>query len=233
MRLRFERSRGVIQRVRWNLRESALMFRLGLLKLAENTGLTNVRNPVAALDTAPSTETRPYLQRRQGLLAEMSPRSDKARLARMLLKIAFMAAIFLAGYLTGRLATLEKAPTVDATVNQGLAASSGPELLAPLALSASPATVLPEASMASAPFSEVITPKSVSTLPVNAPPSGDEVREIQAWLKALGFDPGPLDGLPGPQTTAAVRHYQNVRQKEETGLLDRSLLQDMRKQVGQ
>jgi hypothetical protein len=248
MGLRFERSVGVFQLVRWNLRESALMFRLGLLKLAENTGPTNVRNPIAALETAPSTETSPYLQRRQVLEPEMSPPSDKARLARTLLKIAFMAAIFLAGYLAGRLTTPEKAPTVEATVNQGLAAPSVPEPLAPLASSAPPATVLPEASMASAPpvskvtaeaslpptpVSEVTAPKSVSTLPGSARPSSDEVRETQAWLKALGFDPGPLDGLPGPQTTAAVRHYQNVRQKEETGLLDRSLLQDMRKQVGQ
>lgn len=32
--------------------------------------------------------------------------------------------------------------------------------------------------------------------------------EIQAALKALGYDPGPLDGKPGPKTTAAVKHFQ-------------------------
>ena len=30
----------------------------------------------------------------------------------------------------------------------------------------------------------------------------------QAALRALGFDPGPLDGVPGPRTRAAVRAFQ-------------------------
>jgi len=41
------------------------------------------------------------------------------------------------------------------------------------------------------------------------------VRETQAWLKAFGFDPGPLDGLPGSRTMAAVKRYQATRQAEE------------------
>lgn len=114
MGLRFDRSRGVIGLVRWNLRESALMLRL--LKLAEYIGPANVRNPVAALDTtrshpsifsiwipAPSTETRQSSQPSHILQSEISPLPDRARLGRILLKLAFMAALFLGGYLTGRL----------------------------------------------------------------------------------------------------------------------------------
>lgn len=56
---------------------------------------------------------------------------------------------------------------------------------------------------------------------------------MQAWLKAFGFDPGPLDGVPGSRTLAAVKRYQAARQTEETGLLDRSLLRQVRKQAGQ
>lgn len=38
--------------------------------------------------------------------------------------------------------------------------------------------------------------------------SGDIVTRIQAALQQLGFDPGPVDGLIGPQTQAAVEGYQ-------------------------
>ncbi|MCB2224176.1 MAG: peptidoglycan-binding protein [Actinobacteria bacterium] len=37
---------------------------------------------------------------------------------------------------------------------------------------------------------------------------GSAVREIQAVLEAAGFDPGPVDGVYGPKTVAAVKAYQ-------------------------
>jgi peptidoglycan hydrolase-like protein with peptidoglycan-binding domain len=39
-------------------------------------------------------------------------------------------------------------------------------------------------------------------------PSRDEVRLLQAQLKAAGFDPGPVDGLLGPKTQSALQHYR-------------------------
>ena len=65
------------------------------------------------------------------------------------------------------------------------------------------------------------------------PLNSDEVLETQAWLKAFGFDPGPLDGLAGPKTTDAVKRYRTARQMEETGSLDRSVLRQVRQQSGQ
>ena len=38
--------------------------------------------------------------------------------------------------------------------------------------------------------------------------SSDTVRAVQAALSKRGFDPGPIDGVPGPRTTAAVRAFQ-------------------------
>ena len=35
-----------------------------------------------------------------------------------------------------------------------------------------------------------------------------EVHELQIRLRALKFDPGPLDGIKGPLTSAAVRRFQ-------------------------
>src|SRR6516225_7395253 len=34
------------------------------------------------------------------------------------------------------------------------------------------------------------------------------VREIQFMLLRLGMDPGPIDGIAGPQTLGAVRRFQ-------------------------
>src|SRR5215467_11451440 len=34
------------------------------------------------------------------------------------------------------------------------------------------------------------------------------VREIQFMLLRLGMDPGPIDGIAGPQTLGAVRKFQ-------------------------
>ncbi|MCL6581102.1 MAG: L,D-transpeptidase family protein, partial [Firmicutes bacterium] len=41
--------------------------------------------------------------------------------------------------------------------------------------------------------------------------AGPYVRELQERLQSLGFDPGPLDGIFGPRTEAAVIHFQRSR----------------------
>lgn len=38
--------------------------------------------------------------------------------------------------------------------------------------------------------------------------SGPLVKTVQRALKALGYSPGPIDGIYGPQTVAAVRAFQ-------------------------
>ena len=46
------------------------------------------------------------------------------------------------------------------------------------------------------------------------------VRGVQRGLHELGFNPGPIDGIPGPITQAAVRNYQESRGIEPTGVAD-------------
>lgn len=50
---------------------------------------------------------------------------------------------------------------------------------------------------------------SPSTLQIGA--RGSTVTTLQQSLKAAGFDPGPIDGVFGPRTNAAVRAYQASR----------------------
>jgi membrane-bound lytic murein transglycosylase B len=42
----------------------------------------------------------------------------------------------------------------------------------------------------------------------NAPMAREDLLTLQERLNALGFDAGPVDGLPGPQTRAAIRRFQ-------------------------
>jgi peptidoglycan hydrolase-like protein with peptidoglycan-binding domain len=50
------------------------------------------------------------------------------------------------------------------------------------------------------------------------------VRQIQARLIEHGFDPGPADGVDGPQTREAIRAFQVKMGIEATGEVDRGLL---------
>jgi len=38
--------------------------------------------------------------------------------------------------------------------------------------------------------------------------SKDEIRFVQARMKVVGFDPGPVDGVMGPKTKTALRRFQ-------------------------
>jgi len=49
---------------------------------------------------------------------------------------------------------------------------------------------------------------------------GLDVLDLQQRLRALGYDPGPIDGIFGPLTERALRRYQQDRSLQPTGALD-------------
>jgi type IV secretory pathway VirB10-like protein len=65
----------------------------------------------------------------------------------------------------------------------------------------------------SAPVAEPVAPPppappaEVASAPLNK----DEIREMQGKLGAAGFTVGPIDGIVGPQTQAALRRYTQSR----------------------
>ena len=60
----------------------------------------------------------------------------------------------------------------------------------------------------------------------------DEIGEVQGWLRAYGFHPGPVDLMAGPRTFAAVKAFEAAHQLPETGNLDRALLETLRRTSG-
>jgi peptidoglycan hydrolase-like protein with peptidoglycan-binding domain len=78
-----------------------------------------------------------------------------------------------------------------------------------------------------------LLPERTHASPIPVDRSDRELtRRAQIQLKALGFDPGSVDGNIGPQTEAALRAYQQAHRLPATGRLDevtlRSLLPEMR-----
>ena len=54
-------------------------------------------------------------------------------------------------------------------------------------------------------------PAAVAVAAPSRPLSKDEIKELQDKLGAAGFTAGPIDGVVGPQTQAALRRYAQSR----------------------
>jgi hypothetical protein len=154
---------------------------------------------------------------------------------------ALLAIILVGGYLFGRVSSpgctpLASAVCTEAQVQPSPASTpSAPERQTVVVLaSLPPQPTSPFPSSAAMPLPAAA--ETIPPLPEKKPAvvilSNDEVREMQAWLKAFGYDPGPIDGYAGARTTAAVKRYQAARGTQETGQLDRPLLRQVRRQAG-
>ena len=64
-------------------------------------------------------------------------------------------------------------------------------------------------------------------------PLQDTVRQSQIYLAALGFDPGPADGLIGKRTRSAVQHFQRRAGLTPTGRITDELLRLLQTAVTQ
>jgi len=53
-------------------------------------------------------------------------------------------------------------------------------------------------------------------------------REVQTRLKALGYDPGPIDGAMGPKTREAVRQFQRARSLVVDGVVGPRTIAELR-----
>jgi lysozyme family protein len=60
---------------------------------------------------------------------------------------------------------------------------------------------------------------------------GDRVRQLQAALTQLGFDPGDIDGEFGPNTSAAVTAFQGAHGLPPTGTADQATQQALAREL--
>jgi hypothetical protein len=231
MGLRFDASLGAFRLVQWNARELALTARLGLLSLTQRIGSTS---GLEAGQTSPKlsrvfvpalTKSRRCANHGQSLKAVPARQFDGRRLR----LIATAVVALLLGYVGGRATIWQSGPILAASAEVAVDASHAPEGLAPSAW----ASQIDAVQEASPPVAEMSTSQS-ATVPVSQsqPLTADEVREAQAWLNAFGFSTGPIDGLAGTQTMAAVKRYRIARNMEEPGGLDQAVLKQMRQQSG-
>src|SRR5687768_4692980 len=66
----------------------------------------------------------------------------------------------------------------------------------------------------------------------SSPAGSQRVREVQRRLKRAGARPGPVDGLFGPLTRAAVKRFQRRQDFEPTGVVGRRTLAVLRSKTG-
>ena len=82
------------------------------------------------------------------------------------------------------------------------------------------------------PFAGVAQPKPVPqpAVPRAAKPPARqdaEIVKVQQALKEKGHDPGPVDGILGPSTRAALQAFQKSEGLDPSGRLDRGTLEKL------
>ena len=62
-------------------------------------------------------------------------------------------------------------------------------------------------------------PKAMGNDPVmsGSATKSEQVRATQAALKSKGYDPGTVDGIPGPKTTAGLTSFRRAENLPESG----------------
>jgi peptidoglycan hydrolase-like protein with peptidoglycan-binding domain len=64
--------------------------------------------------------------------------------------------------------------------------------------------------------------------PRPSPLGREEIREVQKRLRGFGFNPGPIDGVPGRQTEIATQSYLEARGQPQLPPTDHDLLAQLR-----
>ena len=61
---------------------------------------------------------------------------------------------------------------------------------------------------------------SQSGMSANGGAASEQVKAVQKALQDKGMDPGPIDGIMGPKTMAALKAFQKDQKLAESGRLD-------------
>jgi hypothetical protein len=133
---------------------------------------------------------------------------------------------------TTQIADTRAAPADTAAAAPPPAARPAPEPTpAPVKSAArdAPSPAPPAAPAQPEPAAQPAPAASPAPPPAALPPG--EVREVQARLRALGFNPGPIDGNVGPMTAAAISRYRQSRGMADSGVADKNVLAELRQEA--
>jgi peptidoglycan hydrolase-like protein with peptidoglycan-binding domain len=87
-------------------------------------------------------------------------------------------------------------------------------------------TAQPVPQTAKAPTAATPAAPAVPGLPTFSVPSYDiSVASAQNALKALGYNPGPVDGIFGPATANALKQFQTAQNLPQTAVIDANTVQ--------
>ena len=100
--------------------------------------------------------------------------------------------------------TAKPVAEIKPAVTQAVAPVEPPTPARPDVVEAKPAP-MPQPTSAPAPAA------AVAPVEPSRPLSKEEIKELQGKLGAVGFTAGPIDGVVGPQTQAALRRYAQSR----------------------
>jgi hypothetical protein len=102
-------------------------------------------------------------------------------------------------------------PSQDVTAKP--VAEARPQVIPPAAPVEPPPPPRPDVAEAkpAPPPAPAAAPPPVAAATPSRPLSKDEIKELQGKLGAAGFTVGPIDGIVGPQTQAALRRYAEAR----------------------
>jgi hypothetical protein len=117
--------------------------------------------------------------------------------------------------------TAKPAVEVKPEATQAVTPVAPPTPARPEVAEAKPA---PMPAPAPAPAVASVAPAPAAAAAPSRPLSKDEVKELQGKLDAAGFTVGPIDGIVGPQTQAALRRYAQARSLAKPDATQETLL---------
>ncbi|MBS0521555.1 MAG: peptidoglycan-binding protein [Proteobacteria bacterium] len=120
-------------------------------------------------------------------------------------------------------------PSAAARVTSDALPTGDPTPVGPPVLKRDPTPLPARPPLPPARVSAEPAPAGNASARTSPPLNAAEVLEVQGRLYAFGFDPGPVDGTPGPMTHAAAALYQRYRGLPQNGEIDRILLERLRR----
>jgi hypothetical protein len=140
------------------------------------------------------------------------PARAEAPASRRALKRAWLVAPAVMGILGAAVLALRGAPT---EVVSAQPASQASVVQAPIAVAPPPIVQAPVAPPKVEPL-----PQPTPVPPVRVVLNATDVAAAQTLLKKRGHDPGPIDGILGPRTAAAIRAFQRAEHLSVDGSLN-------------